>query len=81
MINAIPKFLYITNVKTDIHGGTMIGIGGFGQVYSGEYKRKQVALKVVNRGHNDVSSSSILFPKMLIYLVRIHLKGIFAGKP
>jgi hypothetical protein len=58
MINAIPKFLYITDVKTDVNGATVIGIGGFGQVYTGEYKEKQVALKVVTRGHSDVSALS-----------------------
>ncbi len=62
MINAIPKFLHITDVKTGIHGGTVIGMGGFGQVYSGEYKGKQVALKVVTRGHSDVSVLSACFP-------------------
>ncbi len=50
--NIIPKSLFVTDVKTE----TMIAIGGFGRVFMGVYKGLPVALKVVDRGHTDVSA-------------------------
>ena len=59
----IPKSLIILDIETETHlGATMISMGGFGRVFRGEYKGQQVALKVVDKGHHDVSaSSSFLF--------------------
>ena len=51
----IPKFLYITNIKTEAHLD-MIGTGGFGRVYRARYQGQQVALKVVDKCRHDVST-------------------------
>ena len=50
--NMIPKSLFLTDVKIE----TMIAIGGFGRVFMGVYKGLPVALKVVDKGHTDVSA-------------------------
>lgn len=50
--NIIPKSLFVTNVTTD---KMVIGRGGFGHVFKGVYRGLPVALKVVDRGHTDVS--------------------------
>ena len=50
--DVMPKSLFIAGVKTDFDP---IGIGGFGRVFKGKYKGKQVALKIVDKGHRDVS--------------------------
>ena len=55
MLNTIPKFLYITNIKTEVHLGA-IGRGGFGHVFRGTYNKQQVALKVVDRSRHEVST-------------------------
>jgi hypothetical protein len=60
--NVIPKSLLIDDVKTETHlAATMINMGYFGRVFRGEYKGQQVALKVVDKGHHDVSVSDFLF--------------------
>ena len=58
-MNTIPKFLYITNIKTEAHLGT-IGGGGFGHVFRGTYKKRQVALKVVDKSRHEVSALPFL---------------------
>ncbi|KAF8326438.1 kinase-like domain-containing protein [Amanita rubescens] len=85
MIDAIPKFLYITNVKTDVHGSTVIGVGGFGHVYSGKYKGGQVALKVVTKGHNNDSLKRDFCREAVAWRSLEHrfilpLLGVFKGK-
>ena len=69
-MNIIPKSLFITNVKT---AKTMIAVGGFGRVFEGVYKRFPVALKVVDKGHTNVSCFSKFFlSTRLAHLIRIH---------
>jgi serine/threonine protein kinase len=67
MTNTIPKFLYITNIKIDVHLGA-IGRGGFGHVLKGTYKKQQVALKVVDKSRHDVSTL-YFFPIILPMLI------------
>ena len=55
MMNTLPKFLYITNVKTGANLG-VIGMGGFGRVYKARYKGREVALKEVHKSRHDVST-------------------------
>ena len=43
--NIIPRSLFITQVKTEVDLGPVIGVGGFGSVFKGEYARQPVALK------------------------------------
>ena len=52
--NIIPKSLLVKDVKT---AKTMpvIGAGGFGCVFKAVYKGDPVALKVVDKGHTNVS--------------------------
>lgn len=59
-VHVIPKSLLIPGVKIEIHLG-LIGIGGFGRVFNGEHEGRKVALKVVDRGRNDVSPLSFLY--------------------
>ena len=66
-MNTIPKFLYITNIKTEVHLGA-IGRGGFGYVFRGTYKTQQVALKVVDKSRHDVSTLPF-FPITLPMLI------------
>ena len=58
--NVIPPSLFITDVTTETHLGS-IGRGGFGRVFRGEYKGQQVGVKVVEKGHNDVRALQNLF--------------------
>jgi hypothetical protein len=51
--NITPKSLFITDVKIDNRGA--INIGGFGRVFRGKYKGKAVALKLMDKGLEDVS--------------------------
>ncbi len=60
--NLIPKSLFITDVKTDTHLGS-IGRGGFGRVFGGKYKGQQVAVKVVDKGRNVVCALPIFFSR------------------
>ena len=53
LIPRLPKSLFITDVKIDTHLGS-IGRGGFGRVFRGRYKGRQVAVKVVDKGRNVV---------------------------
>ena len=55
MPNIIPKSLFLTDVETDTKL-TGIAIGGYGRVFRGAYKGLPVALKVVDKGHTDVSA-------------------------
>ena len=80
--NVIPKSLFIYDVKTETHlGATMISMGGFGRVFKGEYKGQLIALKVVDKGHHDVSVSSSFLFRQLIHLVRIRSEKTSAGRP
>ncbi len=47
MSNIIPRSLFITQVRTEVHLGPAIAVGGFGSVFKGEYARQPVALKVL----------------------------------
>ena len=58
--NLIPRSLFITDVTVERHLGS-IGRGGFGRVFRGIYKGQQVAVKVVEKGHNDVRALQNLF--------------------
>lgn len=70
-ITVIPKFLFITDVKTVPHHGA-IGIGGFGHVFPGEYKGQQVALKMMENRHVRVITRFLVL-KTLIGSERIQL--------
>ena len=59
MMNTLPRFLYITNVKIEANLD-VIGTGGFGCVYRARYKGQQVALKEVYKSRHDVSTLSSL---------------------
>lgn len=80
MTNTIPKFLYITDVKIEAHLGP-IETGGFGRIYIGKYKWRQVTLKVVNKIRNDVRASSAHSSIMLIHPVRNCTEKILQAKP
>ncbi|KAF8322438.1 kinase-like domain-containing protein [Amanita rubescens] len=78
----MPKSLFIAGVKTDFDP---IGIGGFGRVFKGKYKGKQVALKIVDRGHRDGSVGQDFCREALAWRSLAHrfiipLLGIFEKK-
>jgi hypothetical protein len=73
----IPKSLFMTNVET---AKTMIAIGGYGRVFKGVYKRLPVALKVVDKGHTNVSAFLSFVLTTMTYLIRTHLVKTFAEK-
>ena len=52
----LPKSLLLNDVKINAELGA-VPMGGFGRVYRGKHKGQQVALKVVERGSNNVSAS------------------------
>ena len=52
----LPKSLLLKDVKINVELGT-VPMGGFGRVYRGKHKGQQVALKVVERGSNNVSAT------------------------
>ena len=58
--NLIPQSLFITGVTIETHLGS-IGRGGFGRVFRGKYKKQLVAVKVVEKGHNDVRALQNVF--------------------
>ena len=51
----IPESLFITDVEMN---STLIATGGYGRVFGGNYKGKQVALKMVDKGRKEVTSLS-----------------------
>ena len=55
--NIIPKSLFVKDVKT-AKTMSVIGRGGFGHVFKAVYKGLPVALKVVDKGHTNVSGFS-----------------------
>ncbi len=54
----MPDSLLITDIKMD---SKLFAVGGFGRVFKGDYKGKQVALKMVDKGRKDVTSLSFFF--------------------
>ena len=52
----LPKSLYITDVNIDTELGAT-NMGGAGGVFRGEHKGHLVALKLLDKGHTDVSVS------------------------
>ena len=57
MTDVLPRSLFITDITTlDV-----IGVGGFGRVFKGEWHEGQhVALKVVDKSHKSVCTSAFL---------------------
>jgi len=52
-----PKSLFIIGVTAELSPRSAIGMGGFGYIYKGEYKNKQVALKsLYKKSHWSVSA-------------------------
>jgi hypothetical protein len=79
--NVLPQSLYITNVSFDADHG-LIGIGGHGRVLKGKYKKKAVALKMLdnfNKGRKDVSTFSHFIAQNTNYLMGSSFK-IFGMK-
>lgn len=68
----VPKSLFITDVKIDTELSAT-DIEGVGCVFRGEHKRHQVALKLLDKGHKNVS---VLLPSLSI-LIRF-FKGTFS---
>ena len=59
----LPKSLFIDGVKTeDDFTSRPIGMGGFGNVYKGEYGKQKVALKVLYTGQKKVAALSLVSP-------------------
>ena len=55
-------------------------MGGFGNVYKGEYETQQVALKVLYKGQKKVGALSLVPPMILIYFARIRCTKTFVEK-
>ena len=51
-IPVMPKSLFITSVAAKANLD-YIGMGGFGCVFEGKYKGKQVVLEVLYKGHHE----------------------------
>ena len=64
--DAIPKSLFITDVKTDFDP---IAVGGFGRVFRGKYNGQKVALKLLDKGHRKKVGSSTFLSSPKSYLV------------
>ncbi|KAF8643921.1 hypothetical protein AX14_009531, partial [Amanita brunnescens Koide BX004] len=82
-----PRSLFITNVITpNLNQVDYVGVGGFGLVFKGRYKGKNVALKVLHRGpHFDASVKRDFFREVLAWRSLSHqyilpLLGIFERK-
>lgn len=54
--DVLPKSLSIRDVKFDTQFN-VIAMKGFGRVFKGEYEGKEVALKELNKGRNNVGIS------------------------
>ena len=79
--DVLPKSLFIDGVRTK--GGFSahpIGMGGFGNVYKGEYGKQQVALKVIYKGQKKVSALLLVSPDDTDYFARIRCAKTFVGK-
>ena len=55
LADVMPESLFITGVKMDVNP---LAVGGYGRVFRGDYKGKQVALKMVDKSRKDVTSLS-----------------------
>ena len=61
--DVLPKSLFIGGVRTKgDFTSHPIGMGGFGNVYKGEYGKQQVALKVLYKGQKKVGVLSLASP-------------------
>ena len=50
-IHTVPRSLLLTDIDKD---PSAIAMGGFGNVFKGEYNGQLVALKILYKGHRDV---------------------------
>jgi hypothetical protein len=53
--DVMPESLFIAGVNMD---SKPFAVGGYGRVFRGDYKGKQVALKMVDKGRKEVTSLS-----------------------
>ena len=58
LTDVMPESLFITGVKMD---SKPFAVGGYGRVFRGDYKGRQVAVKMVDRGRKDVTLLSFFF--------------------
>ena len=79
--DVLPKSLFIGGVRIkEDFASHPIGMGGFGNVYKGEYETQQVALKVLYKGQKKVGALSLVPPMILIYFARIRCTKTFVEK-
>ena len=57
LTDVMPESLFITIINMN---SKPFAVGGFGRVFRGDYKGKQVALKIVDKGRKDVTSLSFV---------------------
>ena len=74
----IPRYISITDVEA-MWNSDYIGVGGFGYVFGGVYKGKQVALKLLHKIRREVSVSSDSLFSPVDYLLFVHKRGLQRG--
>ena len=57
---AIPRTLYVTDISTNTDLGA-IGVRGYAHAFNGKSRGQDVELKMLYKGHKDVSSSFSFF--------------------